>query len=355
MRSFEHGYLFDTPISHALLMAVRALGEFRGRQTLYREQSPEVLNTLRRAAMVQSAESSNRIEGITVAAGRIEPLVASKSAPHGRPEQEVAGYRDVLSAIHTNYHSLKLSTDLILGWHRTLYRYTAEKGGFWKPKDNAIWEMRPDGRPVIRFKPASALATPDFMQRLVRLFLQARDEAKTDPLLLIASFVLDFECIHPFSDGNGRIGRLLTLLLLYQSGFEVGRYISLERIVEQSKETYYESLLQSSRQWHDARHDLRPWWNYFLGILTAAYNEFETRVGAITSARGAKQAMVRRAIEQLPEQFTIADLRRACPGISYPTLQRALTLLKQQRKIRCLGRGPDAQWHRNPARGAQPG
>lgn len=346
MKSFEHGYYLDTPLSHELLMAVRAVGEFRGRQMLYAEQSPEVLATLKRAAMVQSVESSNRIEGITVAPGRIDGLVVKKSKPRDRSEQEVAGYRDVLAAIHVNHARMRLSTNLILDWHRTLYRYTQERGGKWKAKDNAILEVRPDGRQVVRFRPASALATPKFMERGVKLFNGAIAEQKADPLLLIATFVFDFECIHPFTDGNGRIGRLLTLLLLYQAGYEVGRYISLERIVEDSKETYYEALHKSSQGWHEAKHDLRPWWNYFLGTLTAAYKEFEGRVGSITSARGAKREMVRRAIEHLPVRFTIGDIKRACPGVSYPTLQRALADLRKEKKIRCLGRGPDAQWER---------
>ena len=346
MRSFEHGYLKDTQISHELLMSVRAIGEFRGRQVLYSEQSPEVLETLRRVAMVQSTESSNRIEGITVAAERLEALVAKKVTPKDRSEQEVAGYRDILATVHANHGKLSLSTDLVRSWHQQLYRFTGESGGDWKPKDNAILEVLPDGRQIIRFQPVSSVATPQFMERLLAAFNQAKDEGKVDPLLLTASFIFDFECIHPFMDGNGRIGRLLTLLLLYQAGYEVGRYISLERIVEESKETYYESLLKSSLKWHEAQHDLRPWWNYFLGMLTAAYKEFELRVGTISSARGAKREMVRRAVERMTGRFTTGDLRRACPGVSYPTLQRALADLRRARKVRCLGRGPDAQWER---------
>jgi len=346
VRSFEHDYYLETPISHSLLMSVRVLGEFRGRQMLYTEQSPEVLETLRRVAMVQSVESSNRIEGIIVAPDRIGGLISKKTKPLDRSEQEVAGYRDVLASIHANHTNMRLSTELILNWHQAMYQYTAEKGGKWKTKDNAILEVRPDGRQVVRFQPVSALATPKFMTSLLKMFHKAMDNGKTEPLLLIASLVLDFECIHPFMDGNGRIGRLLTLLLLYQSGYEVGRYISLERIVEDSKETYYETLLKSSLDWHKGQHDLRPWWNYFLGMLTAAYKEFESRVGTITSARGAKREMVRASIGRLPVRFTISDLKRLCPGVSYPTLQRALSDLRNEKKIKCLGRGPDARWER---------
>ncbi|OGV98174.1 MAG: cell filamentation protein Fic [Nitrospinae bacterium RIFCSPLOWO2_12_39_15] len=346
MRSFEYNYFLETPISHQFLTAIRTIGEFKGRQMLYAEQSLEVLETLRRVAMVQSAESSNRIEGVTVAPGRIDALVLKKTPPMDRSEQEVAGYRDVLTSIHANHSKMRLSADLILNWHKTLYRYTKEKGGKWKTMDNSILEVRPDGKQFVRFQPVSAITTPKFMDSLIKSFNNSTAEGKVDPLLSVATFILDFECIHPFMDGNGRIGRLLTLLLLYQSGYEVGRYIGLERIVEESKETYYEALYKSSQGWHDAKHDLRPWWNYFVGMLTAAYKEFETRVGTITSARGAKREMVVRAVESLPQHFTIEDLRRVCPGVSYPTLQRALADLRKEKKVRCLGRGPDAEWER---------
>lgn len=276
MRSFEHGYLLEQPISQSLLMTVRTLGEYRGRQSLYQEQSPELLETLRQVAMIQSVESSNRIEGVTVAADRLQAIVAKRTTPKNRPEAEVAGYRDVLSEIHAN----------------------------------------------------------------------AIDERQAEPLLLIASFVFDFECIHPFWDGNGRIGRLLTLLLLYQTGYEVGRYISLERIVEESKETYYEALLKSSQGWHEAKHDLRPWWHYFLGMLIAAYKEFEERVRTLTIARGAKREIVRQAVARLPDHFTVQELRRACPGVSPDMVRLVLRELQKENLLSCEGRGPGALWRR---------
>lgn len=346
MRSFEHEYLLEQPISQSMLMAVRAIGEHRGRQGLYLEQSPELLETLKRVAMIQSVESSNRIEGVTVAADRLEAIVAKKTTPKGRSEQEVAGYRDVLASIHANANRMILTPELILRLHGQMYARTPDKGGRWKEKENAILEILPDGRQVIRFRPVSALATPVFIEKLCTLYHQAMDRRQAEPLLLIASFVFDFECIHPFWDGNGRIGRLLTLLLLYQAGYEVGRYISLERLIEESKETYYEVLLQSSHGWHEAKHDLRPWWNYFLGTLIAAYREFEERVGKIPTAKGAKREMVQHAVKRLPDRFRISELQRACPGVSYPTLKRALEDLRRQKKVRCLGRGRDAEWER---------
>jgi len=346
MRSFEHGYLLEQLISQEMLMMVRTIGEYRGRQSLYQEQSPEVLETLRRVAMVQSVESSNRIEGVTVAADRLEAIVARKTTPKGRSELEVAGYRDVLADIHANANRMVTGPDLLLSFHGQMYARTPDKGGRWKEKDNAILEVGPNGQQFIRFRPVSALATPEFIKRLCTLYHQATDRREAEPLLLIASFIFDFECIHPFWDGNGRIGRLLTLMLLYQAGYEVGRYISLERIVEESKETYYEVLLKSSHGWHEAKHDLRPWWNYFLGTLIAADREFEERVGTITTAKGAKREMVQQAVKRLPDRFRIAELQRVCPGVSYPTLKRALEELKRQKKVRCLGKGRDAQWER---------
>jgi Fic family protein len=346
VRSFEHGYLLEQPVFQRLLMTVRTVGEYRGKQILWQEQSPAVLETLRRASMVQSVESSNRIEGVTVAADRLQAIVANKAKPRDRSESEVAGYRDVLADIHANAQRMRISPELILTFHRRLYAHTDEKGGSWKKKNNAILEIRADGRPVVRFRPVSALATPKFVKTLCNLYQQAIDEHQAEPLLLIASFILDFECIHPFWDGNGRVGRLLTLLLLYQAGYEVGRFVSLERIIEDSKETYYETLLKSSREWHEGRHDLRPWWDYFLGTLVAAYKEFEERVGTISSARGAKREMVEQAVLRLPSRFRFSELRKVCPGVSYPTLKRALADLKEKRKVRCLGKGRDALWER---------
>lgn len=258
----------------------------------------------------------------------------------------MSGYRDVLNEIHARWATLKLSADLIREWHRMIYRYTPESGGDWKQKDNAIFKVTPDRRQIIRFRPTSALATPEFMDRLVKAYHHDLAAGQSDPLLVVATFILDFECIHPFMDGNGRIGRLLTLMLLYQSGYDVGRYISLERIVEESKEPYYESLNKSSDKWHEGRHDLRPWWEYFLGMLTAAYKEFEARVGTITSAKGAKRELVGNILQRLPQRFRFSDLQQACPGVSYPTLKRALADLKAQGKTCCLGKGRDAQWER---------
>ncbi len=346
MKSFEYGYLLKQHISQNLLMTVHTLGEFRGRQTLYQQQSPELLERLRRMAMIQSVESSNRIEGITVDQNRLEPIVAQKTKPKDRSEEEVAGYRDVLAEIHANAKRMTLTPELILWFHQQMYAYTPEEGGQWKEKDNAILEIRPDGQQIVRFRPVSALSTPEFIKKLCNYYHQSIDNREAEPLLLIASFVFDFECIHPFWDGNGRIGRLLTLLLLYQAGYEAVRYISFERIIEESKETYYEVLLKSSQGWHEANHDLQPWWNYFLGTLIAAYKEFEERVETLSPTRGAKREMIRQSVKRLPDQFTTQELRRACPGVSQDMVRLVLRELQRENLLICRGHGPGSIWEK---------
>jgi Fic family protein len=218
MKSFEHDYFLHEPISQELLMMVRSLGEFHGRQTMYIDQFPEILETLRRVAMIQSTESSNRIEGITVAADRLEAIMARKTKPKERSEQEVAGYRDVLAEIHANSRKLELSPSLILQWHKGLFRFTSETAGEWKKEDNAIIEVTPEGRRTVRFRPMSAAGTPGAMEHLCTAYHESLRSNKAEPLLAMATFILDFECIHPFRDGNGRLGRLLTLFLLYKAG-----------------------------------------------------------------------------------------------------------------------------------------
>lgn len=346
MKSFEYDYYLDQPISQKLLIAVRMLGEFKGKESLFRDQFPEVLKTLQHAAIIQSTESSNRIEGIFVPEKRIRLIVAQNVKPLNRPEEEVAGYKDILNDIHTNGSKNQLTPNLILKWIKQLYRYTPEKVVGFKTTDNAILEILPTGKTVIRFRPVSAKNTPKAVQKLCDSFNKNIVQNKVEPLLAVASFVLDFECIHPFKDGNGRIGRLLTLLLLYHIGYKVGRFISIERIIEESKEAYYDALYKSSQKWHEGEHDLIPWWNYFLSTLIAAYKEFEQRIGKITTSKGAKREMVFAAIENLPDEFSFSDLLRACPGISYATLKRGLRELKMKQVIKTVGKGRDAKYRK---------
>lgn len=346
MKSFEYDYYLDQPISQKLLIAVRVLGECKGKENLYKEQFPEVLKALQQAAIIQSIESSNRIEGIVVPEKRIRMIVAQNIKPQNRPEEEVAGYKDILNDLHTNAGKYLLSSQLILKWIKQLYRYTPVKVDGYKKEDNAILEILPGGKTVIRFRPLSAKATPKAIEKLCDSFKKSIAQNKVEPLLAVASFILDFKCIHPFKDGNGRIGRLLTLLLLYQIGYEVGRFISIERIIEESKDSYYDALYKSSQKWYEGEHDLIPWWDYFLSTLIAAYKEFEQRVGKITSSKGAKRVMVFAAIEKLPDEFTFSDVRRSCPGISFSTLKRSLQQLKKKKIIKTIGKGRDAKYRK---------
>lgn len=345
MNSFEKNYLIRQQIPHPLLRTIRLLGECRGKEALFIQQTPQVLESLRQVAIIQSAESSNRIEGIEAPVERIKKLIQHKTTPRNRSEQEIAGYRDALATIHANHANIPFTTGVVLQLHRDLYQFVAQQGGQWKMTDNEISETHPNGTKVIRFKPTPAHQTPDAMDRLHAVFKSEWAQGQIDPLLLIPAYILDFLCIHPFTDGNGRMARLLTLLLLYQAGFEVGRYISLELLIENQREGYYDALYKSSQGWHDGTHTLLPWWEYFLGVmLLSAYREFEKRTGELTSAHGAKSEMVMGAIQQLPATFHYADLAKACPNVSRPTIKRVLTRLREEGAIKCVKSGRDAVW-----------
>lgn len=346
MKSFERDKLLKQSLTPRLFSTVRLIGEFTGKQQLWREQSPQVLKSLRELAIIQSTESSSRIEGVIVAPDRLIKLMAKKTKPADRSESEIAGYRDALATIHGSHEHMPIKPTIIRQLHRDLFKFTSSPGGQWKPTDNEIIERRADGTSAVRFRCVPAAVTPEWVEELCAAFNRLHEQEALDPLLLIPAFVLDFLCIHPFRDGNGRVARLLTLLLLYQAGYEVGRYISLERIIESTKETYYESLNASSRRWHDGKHDLSPWRDYFLGVLLAAYRECEERAGLVTSARGAKRALVVGAIEHGPVEFTIKELERSCPGVSHQMVRLVLDQLRAEHKVKCVGRGPGARWRR---------
>ncbi len=237
-------------------------------------QNPAGLETLRRVAMIQSTEASNAIENIHAPRARIEALVAEKTTPENRSEQEIAGYRDVLATIHANGANIPFEPRYVEQLHGTLHSYVGDRdAGHWKRIDNEVSEARPDGTRVVRFTPVSAALTPEAMQDLHSELTRALQAGTYSPLLLCAAYVLDFTVIHPFRDGNGRMSRLITLWLLYIVGHDVGRYISIEQLIDNSRETYYEALRRSTEGWHDSEHDLEPWTSYFLGILLAAYRE----------------------------------------------------------------------------------
>lgn len=252
MHSVALPYIKKLAFDSEAVSALKTIGEYKGKQALFFTQTPEILNTLKRVSIVESSESSNRLEGITAPHKRIEGIVLQSTQPRNRSEQEIAGYRDALNLIHESAEHMPFSGNIILQLHSLIYRYLPSEGGFWKKTDNRIVDKNADGTiKRVRFEPTSAVATPGQMAKLVEYYNVAWKYENKEPLVLIPLVTLDFLCIHPFSDGNGRVARLLTLLLLYHFGYEVGRFISLERIFEESGETYYESLEKSSMGWHE--------------------------------------------------------------------------------------------------------
>jgi Fic family protein len=344
MHSLLPDFLAKLRFDAQQLATLRALGEYRGKQQLFVAQSPEVLSDLRQVAVVESTESSNRLEGVVVAPHRLKSLVLKNATPQSRSEQEVAGYRDALGLIHESGEEMPFSEGTILQLHSMLYRYMPQPGGHWKATNHDIIERHPDGSSRIRFRPVAAHLTPMAMTDMMARYRTALDQHLADPLVLVPLVVLDFLSIHPFPDGNGRMARLLTLQLLYHFDYAVGRFISLERIFEESKESYYETLETSSQGWHEGEHNIAPWLDYFWGALLRAYKEFEERVGTIERGRGAKGDRVRAEILKRQLPFSITDIEEACPGISRDTVRMVLRAMKAEGLIAPMGKGRSAKW-----------
>jgi Fic family protein len=317
--------------------------EARGKQDLWIRQKPEVLDVLREQAIIQSAESSNRIEGVTIPADRLRPVVLGKAKPRDRPEEELAGYRQALNWIFSRKRQVPIMPKVIQRLHALAQGGFSGDAGEWKKRDNEIIEILPNGERKIRFLPTSAEDTPKIMDALCRNYRKTCDDRLVPPLLIVATFVFDLLCVHPFRDGNGRVSRLATTLLLESHGFQVARYVSLERLVEQSKEDYYGVLAECSQGWHEGNNELPPWWNFFLSVLRLAYKEFERQVES-TEARPAKSDLVKQTVLAQVEEFTLGDLRTQLPSVSPQLIKKILAELKEQRKIRLAGRGRGARW-----------
>lgn len=342
--SFRNDKLETFRVPMTIVRLLGAINEYKGKQELYFQRSPQVLKTLRDTAIIQSTRASNAIEGIVVGNKRLKDIMNNKVQPRSRSEAEIAGYRDVLSTIHNSYAAINFTPGIILQLHRDLYKFSPSEGGRWKIADNAIEEKLPDGTKFIRFQPVPAFWTSDAIDELCSGFLLCVNNQYIDPLLLTAATILDFLCIHPFDDGNGRMARLISLLLLYKFGYEVGRFISLEKIIEESKESYYETLYVSSQAWHEGEHDLVPWTEYFLGVVLNSYRELMERVDVITSSRGNKSQRVEDAIDHLIGEFSVEDLRHRCPDISPATIDRVLAKLRKEGRISPQGVGRGAKW-----------
>ncbi len=321
------------------------LAEARGRQELFTRQSPQKLKALREHALIESAVSSNRIEGVEVDKSRIGTLVFGKPALRDRDEEEVRGYRDALRLIHENGAKLPISEATIKRLHK-LSRGEIWDAGIYKEKDVDIIQKYADGRSRVRFKTVPARQTPKAMAEMIELWQRGQREKWAQPLVLAAALNLDFLCIHPFRDGNGRVSRLLFLLACYHCGIEAGRYVSLERIIEDNKERYYEVLEQSSQHWHEGKHDAWPAMNFLLFILTDACKEFEQRLGQLKSPRGEKTESVIAAVDRQVATFRVADLQAECPGVGLDLIRRILARLQKEKKIKSLGTGRGAKWEK---------
>ncbi len=331
----------DVPMATAWYLA--DVGEAKGKQELFTRQSPQRLKALREHALIESAISSNRIEGVEIDASRIRDVVLGRPALRDRNEEEVRGYRDALKLIHESAGRLVVSEETILELHR-LSRGQSGDAGQYKERDVDIIETYSDGRSRVRFKTVPASRTSTTMADLISYWNNALEERRLHPLLAVAAFNLDFLCIHPFRDGNGRVSRLLLLHQCYQLGFEVGRYISIERIIEQTKDRYYETLEQSSQGWHESKHDPWPYLGYLLYVLKEAYRELEDRLGQIQAPRGEKSEVVIEAIRRMSGDFTVAGLQRECPGVSVDMIRHVLKRLSRENEVECLGRGRTARW-----------
>ncbi len=345
MLTFDPSRLADVQIPIGTGWLLGSCMEARGKQDLWIRQKPEVLEVLREQAIIQSAESSNRIEGVTVEANRLRPLVIGRAKPRDRSEEELAGYRAALDWIFSRKHPVAVTPDVIRRLHALAQGGSSGDAGEWKKRDNEVIEILPNGERSIRFVPVSAKETPATVATLCNRYGIATDEEdeRIPPLLSVATFVFDLLCIHPFRDGNGRVSRLVTSLLLRAHGFQVIRYISLERLIEESKEGYYRVLKLCSQGWHEGNNEIIPWWNYFLGTLRRAYKEFEDQVESV-EARPAKTVLVRRTVLDQVEPFTLADLAAQLPSASPQLIKKVLAELKNAGKVRLAGRGRGARW-----------
>ena len=346
MMSFRDQKLKNEKIPMETVRLIGKINEYKGKQNLYLDQSPQVLDKLKEVAIVQSTKFSNSVEGIVITDKRFKEIMEDEITPDDRSEGEIAGYKNVLNTIHTFHNSMPVNSKIILKLHRNLYKFISAEGGSWKNQDNVIEEVLPDGKRYVRLELLAASKTPTAMDELSDYLNQSIKNEDIEPLILIGAFILDFLSIHPFNDGNGRMARLLTLLLLYKFDYKVGRYISLEKIIEESKENYYESLKKSSVGWHEGDHNLFIWLDYFLGILLAAYQEFEDRVGLIRNKKGNKSYRVEQAVKGTLGIFEKEDIRKACPDISESTINRVFSKLKEEEVIEVLGKGRNAEWRR---------
>lgn len=340
MKEYSYKNKWQKLLTPDIVSLLTKIHEFRGEQTLYISAYTDELAELVEIAKIQSVEASNKIEGIYTSDERLKKIVLDKTMPKTRNEIEIAGYRDVLNTIHESYEHIPIKPSIVLQLHRDLYKYGGqESGGSYKTSDNVIAEIDSAGNKKVRFQPVPAWETSESIEKLCKAYDEIITEETADPLLVIPMFILDFLCIHPFNDGNGRMSRLLTLLLLYRSGYIVGKYISIEKLIELSKDTYYEALQISSQNWHENENVYEPFVQYMLGVFVNAYKEFSSRVRLLTSREFSKPDRIREIIKGTIGTITKSEIMKKCPDISQVTIQRALANLLDNGEIVKIGGG----------------
>lgn len=348
MRIFDYKNLQENLMNHEIMNLVAGIREYKGKQDLFIESKADVLESMLEVAKIQSTGASNRIEGIYTSDERLDALMKERSEPRNRYEYEIAGYREVLSLIHENYDYMVPTSNLILQLHKELYQYNSSPiGGNFKNSDNIIAEIDLAGNKRIRFQPLSSFETPDAIKRLTEAYNEAILEGKYDPLILIGVFILDFLCIHPFNDGNGRISRLLTLLTLYRSGYIAGKYVSMEMVIEKSKESYYEALYDSSQGWHDMNNNYFPFVKYYLEIILNVYEEFSNRLELMQDKSLSKPERIKRLFDTNLGRLAKRDIMNKCPDISQSTVEQTLSKLLKENYIIKLGAGKNTSYIKN--------
>lgn len=339
MRDFNYGKLRNIKWDNEVLGLVAQIHEYKGKQTLFLKQKPATLEKLVEIAKIQSTESSNKIEGVVTTAVRIKQLCDQKTTPRNRDEEEISGYRDALSLIHESYEYIPIKSSYILQLHQVLYRYSQRGiGGRFKNTQNYITEIKESGEQIVRFMPLDPFETPTAIEKMCESFNRETDACEVDPLILIPAFIVDFLCVHPFNDGNGRMSRLLTTLLLYRAGYVVGKYVSLESKIEKTKESYYKALEKSDINWNREENDLTPFIKYILGTVLAAYRDFEQRVILVEDKASAID-LVRNAVNNTIGKFTKSDIMELVPSVGKTSVENSLKILIEEGVIGRDGKG----------------
>ena len=348
MRKFDYSKLAEKTWDNEILSLVSKIHEYKGKQELFLRQKPVELTRLIEIAKIQSTESSNRIEGIVTTAPRLKSLMADKTTPKSRNEEEILGYRNVLKLIHENYAYIPMTSNYIL---QLLKLTNLSYGGYFKNTPNEIAMYSANGEKKVLFKPLEPFETPEAIRNLCDTYQNVLNRELIDALILIPSFILDFLCIHPFNDGNGRMSRLLTLLMLYQNGYFVGQYVSIEKMIAESKEDYYQALSLSNKNWHKEKNDSKPFIKYMLGIILACYKEFESRINIVgkSGVKSSAYDIVKCFVMNKIGVFTKQEVLISCPSLGISSVESALKKLVENGEIVRLGVGKKTHYVRSDA------